>query len=168
MKHFKYYGNYTRLCLKLMDKCAIICTKDNLHPALSPGDFRKGVATIAKRILIIEDDPSFSRAINHIVEKEGYDVSTASNGMTGLRMVKDSPPDLLILDVMLPGLDGFEICSRLRSDEPTAKLPIIMLSAKGQETDKTTGLSVGANEYLTKPVDRTLLLEKITSLLTEG
>jgi len=168
MKHFKYYGNYTRLCLKLMDKCAIICTNDNLQPALSPRDFRKGVATIAKRILIIEDDPSFSRAINHIVEKEGYDVSTASNGMTGLRMVKDSPPDLLILDVMLPGLDGFEICSRLRNDEPTAKLPIIMLSAKGQETDKTTGLSVGANEYLTKPVDRTLLLEKITSLLAEG
>ena len=83
-------------------------------------------------------------------------------------MVKENPPDLLILDVMLPGLDGFEICSQLRAEESTAKLPIVMLSAKGQDTDKTTGLSVGANEYLTKPVDRTLLLEKITSLLTEG
>ena len=126
------------------------------------------MTTIAKRILIIEDDPSFSRAINHIVEKEGYDVSTASNGITGLRMVGENPPDLLILDVMLPGLDGFEICSRLRSEESTAKLPIIMLSAKGQETDKTMGLSVGANEYLTKPVDRTLLLGTITSLIAEG
>ena len=126
------------------------------------------MSTIAKRILIIEDNPSFSRAINHIVEKEGYEVSTASNGMTGLRMAKDNPPDLLILDVMLPGLDGFEICSQLRADESTEKLPIIMLSAKGQEADKTTGLSVGANEYLTKPIDRALLLEKIASLLAAG
>ena len=120
---------------------------------------------ISKKILIIEDDPSFSRAINHIIEKEGYDVVSASNGMTGMRMAKEENPDLLILDVMLPGLDGFEICSRLRNDPETATLPIVMLSAKGQEADKTTGLKVGANEYLTKPVDRELLLGKITSLL---
>jgi DNA-binding response OmpR family regulator len=125
------------------------------------------VAIISKKILIIEDDPSFSRAINHIVQKEGYDVITASNGMTGLRMAKDDNPDLLILDVMLPGLDGFEICNRLRQNPPTANLPIIMLSAKGQEADKTTGLKVGANEYLTKPVDRAVLLEKLTTLLAK-
>jgi DNA-binding response OmpR family regulator len=80
-------------------------------------------------------------------------------------MAKEGSPDLLILDIMLPGLDGFEICSQLRQNPPTANLPIIMLSAKGQEADKTTGLKVGANEYLTKPVDRTLLLERVTSLL---
>jgi len=101
------------------------------------------------------------------VEKEGYDVSTASNGMTGLRMATEDKPDLLILDVMLPGIDGFEICSRLRNEPQTAKLPIMMLSAKGQESDKTTGLKVGADEYLTKPVDRELLLEKITTLLAK-
>jgi DNA-binding response OmpR family regulator len=123
------------------------------------------VVIISKKILIVEDDPSFSRAINHIIQKEGYDVITASNGLTGLRMAKDDKPDLLILDVMLPGLDGFEICSRLRNEPQTAKLPIIMLSAKGQDADKTTGLKVGANEYLTKPVNRELLLEKMTSLL---
>ena len=117
------------------------------------------------RILIIEDDPSFLRAVSHIVEKEGYEVITASNGMTGLRMAKEENPDLLILDVMLPGIDGFEIASRLRSEPQTAELPIIMLSAKGQDADKTTGMNVGVNEYLTKPVDRTVLLEKITSLL---
>lgn len=120
---------------------------------------------IPKKILIVEDDPSFSRAINHIIQKEGYDVITASNGMAGLRMAKDENPDLLILDVMLPGLDGFEICHQLRQEPLTENLPIIMLSAKGQEIDRTTGLKVGANEYLTKPVDRALLLEKITSLL---
>jgi len=123
------------------------------------------VITISKKILIVEDDPSFSRAINHMIGKEGYEVITAFNGMTGLRMAKEEKPDLLILDVMLPGLDGFEICSRLRGETQTAKLPIIMLSAKGQDTDKTTGLKVGANEYLTKPVDRAVLLEKLTSLL---
>ena len=125
------------------------------------------MSTISKKILIVEDDPSFSRALNHIVEKEGYDVSTASNGMTGLRMATEDKPDLLILDVMLPGLDGFEICSRLRNEPQTAKLPIIMLSAKGQESDKTTGLKVGADEYLTKPVNREVLLEKITTLLAK-
>jgi len=123
------------------------------------------VVIIPKKILIVEDDPSFSRAINHIIQKEGYDVITASNGMAGLRMAKDENPDLLILDVMLPGLDGFEICHQLRQEPLTENLPIIMLSAKGQEIDRTTGLKVGANEYLTKPVDRALLLEKITSLL---
>jgi two-component system alkaline phosphatase synthesis response regulator PhoP len=100
-----------------------------------------------------------------MIEKEGYNVVTASNGMTGLRMANEEKPDLLILDVMLPGLDGFEICSRLRADPQTATLPVIMLSAKGQDADKATGLKVGANEYLTKPVDRAVLLEKLTSLL---
>jgi two-component system alkaline phosphatase synthesis response regulator PhoP len=100
-----------------------------------------------------------------MIEKEGYIVVTASNGLTGLRMVTEEKPDLLILDVMLPGLDGFEICSRLRQEPGNASLPVIMLSAKGQEADKTTGLKVGANEYLTKPVDRAVLLEKMTSLL---
>ena len=94
-------------------------------------------------------------------------MTTASNGMTGMRLAKEDKPDLLILDVMLPGIDGFEICSRLRNEPQTAKLPIIMLSAKGQEADRTTGLNVGANEYLTKPVDRAVLLEKITSLLVK-
>jgi two-component system, OmpR family, alkaline phosphatase synthesis response regulator PhoP len=118
-----------------------------------------------KKILIVEDDPSFSRAINHIIQKEGYDVITASNGMTGLRMAQEEKPDLLVLDVMLPGLDGFEICQRLRQTQLTTSLPIIMLSAKGQEADRTTGLKVGASEYLTKPIERTLLLEKIAALL---
>ena len=123
---------------------------------------------IAKKVLIVEDDPSFLRAISHIVTREGYDVITASDGMTGVRMAKVDKPDLLICDVMLPGLDGFEICQQLRNETETAQLPIIILSAKGQEADKTTGLRVGANEYLAKPIDRELLLEKITSLLAEA
>ena len=101
-----------------------------------------------------------------MLEREGYQVLTASNGIVGLRTVKDENPDLLILDVMLPGIDGFEICNRLRAESQTAQLPIIMLSAKGQDADRDTGLKVGANDYLTKPVDRSVLIDKVQSLLT--
>jgi len=120
---------------------------------------------MAKRILLIEDDPSVLRAISYMLEKEGYDVLTAMNGLVGLRKAKEENPDLLVLDVMLPGIDGFEVCHRLRAESQTAQLPILMLSAKGQEADRSTGLEVGANEYLTKPVERSVLLSKIEALL---
>jgi two-component system, OmpR family, phosphate regulon response regulator PhoB len=115
--------------------------------------------------LIIEDDASFMRYLNHILEREGYEVIGATNGLTGLRKAREENPSLLILDVMLPGLDGFEVCHRLRAEASTNGLPIIMLSAKGQDTDKTTGLKVGANEFYAKPVDRVLLLNKLKELV---
>jgi DNA-binding response OmpR family regulator len=120
---------------------------------------------MAKRILIIEDDPAVLRAISYMLEKEGYEVLTAVNGLEGLTKVKGENPDLLILDVMLPGIDGFEVCHRLRAEPQTAQLPILMLSAKGQAADKSMGLQVGANEYLTKPVERLVLLSKVEALL---
>lgn len=120
---------------------------------------------ISKRILIVEDDPSVLRSTSYILEKEGYDVITAQNGLEGLKKARDSNPDLLILDVMLPGIDGFEICHSLRGEPETADLLILMFSAKGQEADKATGLKMGADDYLTKPVDRTVLLDKVASLL---
>ena len=126
----------------------------------------KGVIFIAERILIVEDNPSVLRATSYILEKEGYEVLTAVDGLEGLRMAKDDNPDLLILDVMLPGIDGFEICHSLRAESQTAHLPILMFSAKGQETDKATGLKVGADEYITKPVAREVLLEKVTTWLS--
>lgn len=126
----------------------------------------KGVIFIAERILIIEDNPSVLRATSHILEKEGYEVLTAVDGLEGLRMARDDNPDLLILDVMLPGIDGFEICHSLRSESQTAHLPILMFSAKGQEADKATGLKVGADEYITKPVAREVLLEKVAAWLS--
>ena len=120
---------------------------------------------IAKRILIVEDNPSVLKATSYILEKEGYEVLTAVDGLDGLKKAKEENPDLLILDVMLPGIDGFEICHSLRAEAQTAHLPILMFSAKGQETDKATGLKVGADEYLTKPVERTVLLSKVEALL---
>jgi len=127
---------------------------------------QKGVILISKRILIVEDDPSVLRATSYILEKEGYQVLTAQNGLEGLKKAREDNPDLLVLDVMLPGIDGFEICHSLRSEPETAGLPIIMFSAKGQESDKATGLKVGADEYLTKPVDREVLLNKVAAWLS--
>jgi len=117
-------------------------------------------------VMVIEDDPSFLRYLSHILEREGYTVISASNGLTGLRRVKEEKPALLILDVMLPGLDGFEVCHRLHDDAGTSNIPVIMLSAKGQDSDKTSALSVGAREFFAKPVDRLVLLNKIKELIT--
>ncbi len=120
---------------------------------------------MAQRLLIVQDDPGVLRAMSYMLGKEGYDVLTAVNGLEGLKKAKEENPDLLVLDVMLPGLDGFEICHRLRAEPPTAKLPILMLSAKGQAADKSMGLGVGADEYLTKPVERLVLLGRVEALL---
>jgi two-component system alkaline phosphatase synthesis response regulator PhoP len=124
------------------------------------------VILISKKILIVEDDPSVLRATSYILEKEGYEVLSAENGLEGLKKARESSPDLLILDVMLPGIDGFEICHILRGEPRTAQLPILMFSAKGQDSDKATGLKVGADEYLTKPVDREVLLSKVAAWLS--
>lgn len=118
-----------------------------------------------KRVLLIEDDPSSVRLVSYTLEQEGYEVLTATNGLEGLKKVREEAPDLLVLDVMLPGLDGFEVCRRLRADEQTAGLPVLMLSAKAQETDKTTGLKMGADDYLAKPADPSEIVARVANLL---
>jgi two-component system alkaline phosphatase synthesis response regulator PhoP len=120
---------------------------------------------MGKRILVVEDDPSAIRLVSFTLEQEGYEVLTASNGLEGLRRAREDKPDLLVLDVMLPGLDGFEVCRRLRADAETAKLPVLMLSAKAQEIDKTTGLKMGADDYLAKPADPAEIVARVSNLL---
>jgi len=118
-----------------------------------------------KRILVIEDDPASLRLVGYSLQHEGYQVLTAPNGLEGLRKARNEEPDLIVLDVMLPGIDGFEICHRLRTDPKTAQLPILMLSAKGREIDKATGLKVGADDYMSKPWPRSELISKIAAML---
>jgi len=120
-----------------------------------------------KKILVIEDDPATLRLVDYTLRHEGYQVFTASNGLEGIRKVHDEAPDLIILDVMLPGMDGFEICHRLRSEPDTAQLPIIMCSAKAQEIDKDTGLKVGADDYLSKPAAPADIVSHVESLLVK-
>ena len=118
-----------------------------------------------KKILVVEDDPATLRLVDYTLRHKGYQVLTASNGLEGMRKVQNEKPDLVILDVMLPGIDGFEICHRLRSEPDTAQMLIMMFSAKAQEIDKDTGLRVGADDYLTKPVDPGELVNRVEGLL---
>jgi len=126
------------------------------------------VRRMQKKILIIEDDPAAARLGEYTLVLEGYHVEVATNGVEGLKRALEGEPDLIILDVMLPGLDGFEICHRLRADfAKTTHLPILMLSAKTKNSDKETGLEVGANLYLTKPTDPAELSSCVESLLAD-
>ena len=122
---------------------------------------------MAKKILVIEDDPATLRLVDYSLRHKGYQVLTASNGLEGIRKARNEKPELIILDVMLPGMDGFEVCHRLRSEPDTAQLLILMFSAKAQEIDRDTGLKVGADDYLTKPVDPGELVSRVESLLTQ-
>ncbi len=119
------------------------------------------------KIMVVDDDPAGQRLIKYMLTPEGHEVITASNGITGLQMATQQSPDLVILDVMLPGLDGFEVCRRLREGSSTANISIVMLSGKAQASDRDTGLKMGADEYLIKPVDRQELIEVINKLLSE-
>ena len=102
-----------------------------------------------KKILIVEDNPGIQMSLMDEFEAEGYRVFTAGNGNDGLKLVKDHNPDLIILDIMLPGLDGYEVCKKLRMEGNTT--PIIMLTVKDKEIDKVLGLELGADDYVTKP-----------------
>jgi len=120
---------------------------------------------VNKKILVIEDDPSALRLIKYTLQQEGYEVLTVPDGLKGLRKARSEPPDLIIIDIMLPGIDGFEVCHRLRVEPQTARLPILMVSAKSREIDKATGLAVGANDYISKPADPSEIISRVGRLL---
>lgn len=115
------------------------------------------------RILIIEDDPDMSMGLRDNLVFEGYQVLTASDGERGLELAREHEPHCVLLDIMLPGMDGFEVCQRLRADRVRA--PIIMLTARGQEIDKVRGLELGADDYVTKPFGVQELLARIRAVL---
>ena len=119
------------------------------------------------KILVIEDDPIALRLVQYTLQHEGYQVLTAPTGLEGLKKAREENPDLIVMDVMLPGIDGFEICHRLRADPQTAQLPILMLSAKAQEIDRAMGLKVGANDYLSKPASPSEIIRKIKRMLAQ-
>ena len=116
-----------------------------------------------KKILIVEDEPSLIFTLQDTLESEGYNVKVVSNGTDALEMVKVNTPDLMILDLMLPGMSGYEICEKVRSMKYT--FPIIMLTARDQEVDKVEGLNIGADDYITKPFGVKELLARIKARL---
>ena len=115
-----------------------------------------------KKILVIEDDPAISRLVDYSLRHEGYTVLSASNGLEGIRKAHTEAPDLIILDVMLPILDGYEVCKKLRREGDNT--PIIMLTVKDKEIDKVLGLELGADDYVTKPFSLRELLARVKTL----
>jgi two-component system phosphate regulon response regulator PhoB len=116
-------------------------------------------------ILVVEDETDIQELVRYVLEKEGYPVRVASDGETALREVRADPPSLILLDLMLPGLDGLEVCRRLRSQPDTAELPIIMLTARGEESDVVAGLNMGADDYITKPFSPRVLLARLQAVI---
>jgi len=116
-----------------------------------------------KKILVVEDEPSLVFTLQDTLENEGYEVHISETGSDAVQLVHDIKPDLMILDVMLPGTSGFEICKQVREDKYT--FPIIMLTARDQEIDKVTGLNIGADDYMTKPFGVKELLARIQARL---
>jgi two-component system alkaline phosphatase synthesis response regulator PhoP len=118
-----------------------------------------------QKILVVDDEEDILELLRFNLAKEGYDVSTASTGEEALSTARAESPDLILLDLMLPGMDGLEVARRLKGEPSTKNLPIVMLTAKGEESDIVTGLELGADDYITKPFSRKVLAARIRAVL---
>ncbi len=121
--------------------------------------------TPARKILIVEDERDILELVTHYLQKEGYRVLSATDGPAGLSAAQRERPDLIVLDLMLPGMDGLELCRKLRADTGRSLVPVIMLTAKAEETDRVVGLELGADDYLTKPFSPKELVARVKALL---
>jgi phosphate regulon transcriptional regulator PhoB len=118
-----------------------------------------------KRVLIVEDDRDIVELVRYNLEKEGFQVLAVGDGTAGLAQLRKSPPDLLVLDLMLPKLSGLEICKEIRRNPSLNRLPILMLTARGEEADRVVGLELGADDYVTKPFSPRELVARVKALL---
>jgi two-component system, OmpR family, alkaline phosphatase synthesis response regulator PhoP len=117
-----------------------------------------------KKILIVEDEPDIAQLVKLYLEKDGFRPTIAKTGVEGLKLVKAERPDMVILDLMLPEMDGLEICKKIRTSIDTALLPIMMLTAKAEESDTIIGLELGADDYVTKPFSPKVLVARVKAL----
>ena len=120
-----------------------------------------------KKILVVDDEVDLVETVRFPLEMEGFDVLISYNGEDALNQARKEKPDLIILDLMLPKLDGYKVCRLLKFDERYKHIPILMLTAKTQEKDKTLGMETGANEYITKPFEMDYLMEKVKAYLNK-
>jgi DNA-binding response OmpR family regulator len=120
-----------------------------------------------KKILIVDDDPDQREMIRSSLKEAGFEISTATNGVEGLEKARSGSPDLIILDVMMPKMDGFAVCVTLREDDTTASIPILMLTGLCSYISQLTGLESGATDYLVKPFDPEQLVSKVEALLCQ-
>jgi len=120
------------------------------------------VTTATPRVLIIEDDPNVAEVVTRYLEREGYAVESVADGLAGLEVALSDPPDIVVLDLMLPSLSGLEVCQRLRAKAP---VPVIMLTARGEEVDRIAGLELGADDYVAKPFSPRELTARVKAVL---
>lgn len=118
-----------------------------------------------QKILVVDDEPHILELISFNLKKNGFAVITAEDGEQALRLIREDTPDLVVLDLMLPGMDGLDVCKTLRGDPATKRLPVIMLTAKGEEVDRIVGLEMGADDYVTKPFSPRELTARIKAVL---
>jgi DNA-binding response OmpR family regulator len=123
---------------------------------------------MAKKIMVVDDEPYIARVIKFKLEQEGYNVISANDGQTGLQKIREEKPDLVLLDVMMPGLSGYDVCQQLKQDPALAGIPVVILTAKGQERDREQGLNMGASDYITKPFSPNRLLDLVKNMIGEA
>lgn len=121
---------------------------------------------MGKQVLLIEDEPNIIEAISFILSRDGWKVQTHSNGQTAIEAVRETGPDLVILDVMLPGMSGYDILRELRGDTEMAGLPVLMLTARGQTKDRELAEKFGASRFMTKPFSNAEVLEAVRALVS--
>lgn len=117
------------------------------------------------RILVVDDEPHILRLLTFVLRKEGYDVSSATNGEEAMAQIRETKPELVFLDVMMPKKDGYEVCREVKEDPSLREIFVIMLTARGQETDREKGLSLGVDDFITKPFSRRQLVARVKELL---
>ncbi len=120
------------------------------------------------RILIVDDSPTETHVIKSMLEKNGFNTLVAASGEEGVALARDEHPDLVLMDVVMPGLNGFQATRQLTRSDETADIPVIICTTKDQETDRVWGLRQGAKDYITKPVEEADLVEKINAVLVSG
>jgi DNA-binding response OmpR family regulator len=123
---------------------------------------------MAQRFLIVDDDPNIVVSLEYLLRREGFDIAVAADGEAALQDLERSTPDLVVLDVMLPRLNGFEVCRRIRADPRFRSVRVLMLTAKSRDTEVSKGLGVGADAYVTKPFSTKELVALIRQLLPAG
>ena len=123
---------------------------------------------VREKIMVIEDEADILEVIEYNLLREGYRVCSARDGEEGVHLVRKEKPDLVLLDLMLPGLDGIEVCRKLKSDPLTQHIPVIIVTAKGEESDIVLGLGIGADDYVTKPFSPKELLARVMAVLRRG
>jgi DNA-binding response OmpR family regulator len=130
--------------------------------------FKQAVKPMSKKVLVVDDEPNIVMSLRFLMEREGYQVEVAPTGKAALEALGREPADLVLLDVMMPDVDGFEVCQRIRTSSGWAATKVIMLTAKGREVEREKGLALGADAYVTKPFSTRDLVVRVKRMLGPG